>query len=164
MTTRGTRARRVAVPNDEPMLEGSGFGYVDAFEVDLLEGDHRTAEEFARSCLEDAPLHLQRLVWNAHRHLLRFRLSPRGARGHVLGWRIGVAEADAARLEVCGPLVDGVIVGRRFPENTVRVVTAVRYNKPLAALVMAAIGPVHRRVAPRLLERAVETARRMPPR
>lgn len=47
------RAQRVAVT--DPLVTGTGFGYADAFEIELGSADGRSAEEWARTALEDVP-------------------------------------------------------------------------------------------------------------
>src|SRR5438034_3845779 len=78
------RARRVPVVADEPLIGGDRYDYADAFEIRVREPDARTAEQFARCALEQAPWLVRWTVWIAHRHLLRVRLGPRSSPDHVL--------------------------------------------------------------------------------
>lgn len=50
-----SHAGRVPVLAREPLIGGDPHDYADAFEVRLRESDARSAEEFARCALEDAP-------------------------------------------------------------------------------------------------------------
>jgi hypothetical protein len=149
----GERARRVAVR--ESLAFDSGPAYADAFEFRLAQRDDRTAEEWVRAGLEGAPALVRWLVPFVHRHVLRLRLGPPGDRDHVMGWRIAAAAPDVVRLEASGSLADAVIVGRRVDPTCTSLTTALRYRKPAPArTVWAFVGPLHRRIAPLLLQRA----------
>jgi hypothetical protein len=144
-----------AVAVQEPLLGDSRPDYADAFEIRTPEPDGRTAEQWARAALEQAPWPVRRVVLVAHRYVLRFRLGPLPSPDHVLGWRIEMSEPEVIRLQAESPLVRAVIVGRR-PEPTRTVLTtALFFVRPMAARVIwAAVVPVHRRVACYLLARA----------
>jgi hypothetical protein len=149
----GDRARRIAVR--EPLVAGSRPDYADAFELRLRQPDDRTAEEWVRAGLEHAPAPVRWLIPVVHRRVLRLRLSPRADRDHVLGWRITTVAPDVVRLEASGSLADAVIVGRRVDPTRIRLTTALSYRQPARARgVWACVGPLHRRIAPLLLERA----------
>ena len=153
---RSGRAHRVPVPRDEPLIGDAAYDYADSFEVHVPESDERSMEEFVRGAINDAPRSVRELVWLVHRHVLRFRLGPRSSASHVLGWRIKTSERDVFRLEATSPLFGrGIIVGRR-PEPTRAVVTTyVVHSRPvLAHAIWSLVGPLHRRVAPYLMERA----------
>lgn len=149
------RARRVTV--SEPAPDGVARpDYADAFEIRAAEPDARPAERLARDALERAPRALRALVLLAHRHVLRFRLGPYPSPGHVLGWRVVSAQPDVVRLEAVGPLLHGVLVGRRVDPTRTALTTFLVFRRPLAArAVWSVVGHVHRWVAPYLLERAV---------
>jgi hypothetical protein len=146
------RARRVAVA--ETVIGDARFDYADAFEVDLRD-DWRSAEQVFRAGLELAPLPMRWVIVMAHRHLLRLRLGPLSSPGYILGWRILAAEPEVVHLEAAGPLLRGVLVARRFEPGRAVLTTFVIYGRPRAARAIWAIaGPIHRRVAPYLMERA----------
>jgi hypothetical protein len=71
-----------------------------------------------------------------------------------VGWQITTNEPDVVRLEAEGPLINGVMVARRTDENVARLTTFVAYQHPLARYVWVVVGPLHRRVAPYLMQRA----------
>jgi hypothetical protein len=151
----GAGATRVAVPAEEPLI-GKRYDYADAFEIGLRASDPRSPEEFARHALERAPRSVQWTISTVHRYVLRLRLAPRSAPGHVLGWRIVTSEPDVIQLEALSPLLGrGVIVARR-PEPTRAVVTTYLFHsRPVPARALwAVVGPLHRRIAPYLMARA----------
>lgn len=153
------RARRVAVAADEPLLRDAGYDYADAFEVRVRDGDPRTAEQFARLALEAAPAAVRWTIWLAHRYLLRFRLAPRSSPDHVLGWTVVTSEPDIVHLAAVSPLLRGDIVGRRDAPTRAVVTTYVSFTRRRAARVLMGVaGPVHRRIAPYLMERAAAAA------
>src|SRR3954447_2925465 len=96
---RSGRAHRVPVPRDEPLIGDTSYDYADSFEIRVPESDERSAEQFVRCAIDDAPRPLRELVWVVHRHVLRFRLGPRSSASHVLGWRSRTSERDVFRLE-----------------------------------------------------------------
>jgi hypothetical protein len=150
------RARRVAVR--EP-IDGRP-DYADAFELRVPEPDDRSAEQWVRAGLEGAPAAVRRLILLVHRHVLRLRLGPVAAADHVLGWRIASRAADVVRLEASGALADALIVGRRVDTTAIQLTTALSYRRRAPArAVWAVVGPLHRRIAPLLLERAAREAR-----
>ena len=156
------RARRVPVVSEEPLIGSDRYDYGDAFEIRVPEPDARSAEQFARCALEQAPWPVRWIVRTAHRHLLRARLGPSSSPDHVFGLKILMSEPDVIHLEAESPLLRGVIVGRRV-DPTCRVITTyVFYTRPAAARVLWTIaGPLHRRIAPYLLEHAAAAVNRI---
>jgi hypothetical protein len=156
------RARRVPVVAEEPLIGSDRYDYADAFEIRVREPDARSAEQFARCALEQAPWPVRWTIWIAHRHLLRLRLGPRSSPDHVHGWKILTSQPDVIHLVAESPLLGrGVLVGRRVDPTRVVVTTYLFYMRPASARVVWKIaGPLHRRIAPYLLERAAATANR----
>jgi hypothetical protein len=151
------RVRARAVPVREPVPGGGRYDYADAFEVGLPEPDGRTAEEWARSGLERAPAIVRRTVVGVHRRILGFPLDPTPSATTVLGWRIRSSEPDAIVLEAASQLLRGVLVGRRPEPSRMELTTFLFYRRRrLARLIWAAVGPLHRAVAPLLLTRAAK--------
>jgi hypothetical protein len=130
--------------------------YADAFEIRLHEPDEHTAEEWARACLEEAPASVRWLIRNVHRHVLRLELGPMTGPGYVHGWRIAAADREVIRLEAQSPVLGrGVIVGRGLSATRFVVTTFLFYDRPRAGrAVWSLVGPLHRWVAPLLLQRA----------
>ena len=158
MTTaraRTERPRARAVPVREPVPGGGRYDYADAFEIRLSHADDRTAEVWARDSLERAPAAVRRLVVAVHRRVLGFPLDPRAAPGTVLGWPIRSAEPDVVVLEAESRLLRGVLVGRRGDPSRTELTTFLFFRRRrLARWVWTVVGPLHRAVAPMLLERA----------
>jgi hypothetical protein len=144
----------------EPLLEGGRVDYADAFEVRTPQSDGRTAEEWARCGLEEAPQALQLLVYGAQRYVLRLRLAPLASADHVFGWRILTSRPEVVGLEARSPVLRGLIVGRRVDATCVTLTTYVAYERPVARVLWAVVAPLHRMVAPYLLARAAVPARR----
>jgi hypothetical protein len=151
----GRHATARAVRLNAPREPGVGrCDYADAFEIRLPASDPRTAEGFARDALEHAPW-LMRAAVRVGWGLLGFRLGPRTSPDHVFGAQITARESTLVKLEVRSPLMRGVIVGRRLEPTRVVVATYVTYERPRAARPLwAALSPVHRFLAKRLMELA----------
>ena len=153
-------AHRVPVPARDSLLSGGdGWDYADAFAIQLSEPDGRSAEELARRALDEAPWLVGWAIWLVHSHLLRLRLGPRSSPDHVLGWTIVTSERDVVQLEAVSPVLShAVIVGRRPDPTSWVVTTRLFYTRPAPAHAMwTLVGPLHRRAAPYLLERAARS-------
>lgn len=151
------RARRIAV-KPEPLLGPTAHDYADAFEIRLRQPDARSAEQWARSALEDSPWPVRWTVILAHRLVLRFQLAPPAATGHVLGIPIHSSRPDVIHLEATGPLLRAAIILRTVETTSLTVTTFGFYRRPTAARVIwAVVGPLHRRIAPYLLECAADS-------
>jgi hypothetical protein len=61
---------------EEPLIGRDRYDYADAFEIRLREPDARSAEQFARCALDQAPWPVRWTVRIAQRNLLRVRLGP----------------------------------------------------------------------------------------
>jgi hypothetical protein len=144
-------------PVAEPLGAALRYDYADSFEVAIRESDARTAERVVRTGLEHAPAIVGWVVVFTHRHVLRFRLGPASSPKHIVGWQITTNEPDVLCLKAEGSLVDGMMVARRTEDNVARLTTFLSYQRPLARFVWAIVGPVHRRVAPYLMERAASS-------
>ena len=155
-------ARRIPVPAAEPLIGRDSYDYADAFEVRLRASDARSAEEFARRALEQAPWPIRWTIRIAHRYVLRLRLGPRSSPEYLSGWKIVMSERDVIQLEAVSPLLGRAAIVARRPEPTNAVVTTyLFYARPAVASVLwTVVGPLHRRVAPYLLEHAAGPATR----
>ena len=136
-------------------LDSGRTDYSDAFEVRTGNPDPRSAEQLARDALEHAPRLVRSVVLVVHRHVLRFALGPMNSVDHVLGWRVRSADADTIELVADGPLMAGLLVGRKTAPTAVRLETFLTFHERSAARIWSLVGPLHRRIAPVLLKRAV---------
>jgi hypothetical protein len=157
------KARRIGPPATQ--LEARA-DYVDAFEIPIGEGDSRTAEQAFRDGLGAEPGTSGRLVLWIHRHVLRFRLGPLISADHVIGWKIVHSDPDQFVLRTDGSLMRGQLTLCRQADRHAVLTTQLFFrHHATARMVWAVIGPVHRAIAPRLIERsarraAARTARR----
>lgn len=152
------RARPIPVPIEEPLLGGARYDYADAFQIRAAEPDARSAEEFARAALKNAPPLVRWTVVVVQRYLLGLRLGPWSSPNRLLGWRIVTSERDVVHIEAESSLLRGVVIARRVEPTLVVLSTYVFYKRPAAArVVWKVVGPLHRWVAPYLLERAAKT-------
>jgi len=164
MKTEGPRrARQVAVAGDEPLIRSDSYDYADAFEIRVPEADDRSIEQFVRTAVEEAPLPLLLTVRLVHKYLLRLRLGPRSSPDFVFGFKILTSEHDLIHLEALSPVLGrGVVVGRRVDATRAVLTTYLFFARPTAARVVWKIaGPLHRKVAPYLMERAAARAGRV---
>ncbi len=157
------RARPVAVAGREPLIGSDRYDYADAFEIRLPEPDDRSVEQFVRTAVEEAPAPLLLTVRLAHKYLLRLRLGPRSSPDHVFGFKILKSERDLIHLEALSPVLGrAVIVGRRIDATRAVLTTYLFFARPTAALVVWKIaGPLHRKVAPYLMEHVAANTSRL---
>ncbi len=147
--------RRVPVA-ERPPDDMAGYDYADSFERTLDHDETRSAEELVRVALEETPpralQELVRLIWRVG---LGFEVGPRRSPDHVVGARITTNTPDLVHLDVRGPVMRGVIAGRRIPPNRFLVTTFIHYEQPTrAGLTWAVVSPLHRAIARYLLVRA----------
>ena len=129
--------------------------YTDVFEVPLPQGDSRTAEETFRDAVGHKPGAGGGVVLWIHRHVLRFRLGPISSPDHIIGWTIVRSDPDELVLSARGPLMHGELTLRRRDDRRASLTTRVHYCRRFTArTVWAFVGPLHRVVAPRLMEHA----------
>jgi hypothetical protein len=124
--------------------------YADAFLVKVDDPKQRTAEQWARSILDDAPPNLYLTLWGAW-IMLGLRLASPFSKRHVLGWEVRDTAADhvllGARSRIGMPAE--LLVTRRA--DALLFDTFVQQGNPLARAVWAATKPTHHRVLPALL-------------
>jgi Protein of unknown function (DUF2867) len=157
------KARRIQPP--APQLDARA-DYADAFEIPIGEGDSRSTEQAFRDGLGAEPGASGRLVLWIHRHVLRFRLGPFTSADHVIGWKIVHSDPDQFVLTADGSLMRGQLALSRQADRHAVLTTQLFYrHHATARMVWAVVGPVHRAIAPRLIEHsalraAARTARR----
>jgi hypothetical protein len=144
------RVERIAVAA-EPLVD-PGYDYADSFQARLAQPDAHTAEQWARTCLEEAAPAVRRLVRFVHARVARFELS--ADPGSVLGWQVLSSTHEALHLQTEGPMLRAEIVARRTSPTTSGFSTFLFYKRPATRLLWMGVGPLHRAVAPYLLRRA----------
>ncbi len=146
-------ARQVAVPQATRSLTTlSHIDYEDAFLVETGAARDRTAEQWARAILEDAPVTMQsKLTWGWR--ALGLKLGSTGSDQCVLGWELRRRTPDhvllGARSRVGMP-AELVLERRR---RTLLLATFVHQGNPVVRAVWAGVQLAHRRVVPVILER-----------
>jgi hypothetical protein len=154
-TASSVRAHRVSVAEE---LVGARCDYADAFEIEVPASDAWTAEQWARHVVEGAPPAVRRTIVFAHRFVLGLRLAPASSPDHVLGWDIEENRPGVLRLAAASPFMRAEIVARRLERSRIRLTTLGHYTRPVPGrLIWVAVGPVHRRFAPYLLEHGVRS-------
>jgi hypothetical protein len=127
--------------------------YADAFVLDLAPGDGRTAEQWARTVLEDAPGRVRAGLlsgWSA----IGLELDRGRGDEAVLGWPVRrrspgeVLLAAASRIGLPGELLF------RCDGDELHFSTFVQHANPAARLVWAGVEPVHVPIVRRILEHA----------
>jgi hypothetical protein len=147
------RARRREVADEDSLLVRGHYDYADSYEIELAEGDMRTPQEVFRDAVGQGPSVLRPIVPIVHRQVLRFRLGALVSPNHLFGWRVVYSGPEVIHLEAAGPLMRGIIVGRRASPPTVVFTTFVVYVRPATArIIWALVGPLHRRIVPSFLE------------
>ena len=153
-------ARVRAVPVDEPLVLGGSYDYADAFTVGMAPRDPRTAEQWTRRALGEAPRAVQLVALVAQRRVLGLRLGDPADPATVLGWRVAVAEPALTELRASSPLLDARLVVRTT-DGRLLLTTAITYRRRRAGrAVWALVAPLHRAVARFLLWYATTPARR----
>jgi hypothetical protein len=150
-----------AVLTEQNQTGETASDYTDVFEAALPRGDSRTAEQMFRDALGDQPDAGGGIVLWIHRHVLRFRLGPPSSPDYLIGWPIAHSDPDELVLTTSGPLMRGELTLRRLDSRRATLTTRVHYRHKIAArTVWSVVGPLHRVVAPRLVERATRPAKR----
>jgi hypothetical protein len=121
--------------------------YSDCFQVASVPGS--TAADWARASLRGADGTFSRVVWQG---ILGFELAP-GTPGTLVGWTIIHDSAERFVLEADGPVMVGRMVFE-LADGEVRWTTSLKYHRSVGRIIWAAVGPGHRRIAPRVLGRA----------
>jgi hypothetical protein len=155
----GTGAHRVVVRWTLKRIaaEAVAHDYVDTFSAPILDGDTRSAEQTFRDGLGRRPSLGGHAVMWIHRHILRFRLGPSSSPEHVIGWTVVRSDHDEIAIAADGPLMRGELTLRREDGSRAVLTTRVRYHRRIAAsAVWFVVGPLHRIVAPRLIQRSAQ--------
>ncbi len=148
------RVRQVGLPPGTRALSTlSRVDYQDAFVLGTGPAQDRTAEQWARVLLEEAPASTRNSLsrgWSR----LGLRLGSAPPDRSVLGWEIRRSTPDVALLGACGHLgLSGELLFARRP-HALLYATFVQLENPVARGLWAAVAPRHRQVVRDLLEQA----------
>jgi hypothetical protein len=159
---RGTarvRARRVDPKN---VIRAGGAlaepDYLDAFEISAGPPS-RSAEQWARACLEGAPLAMRWFLLVGWRFVLGLRLGPRPSPDHVFGWTIVSATPELVILGVRSVVVGQAQLLFRVEPSRAVLATVISFDRRGASAVWSVIGLIHRRALPYLLTHAAKSLR-----
>ena len=122
--------------------------YVDLHSVTTPAAAH-AAEEWARAVLELGGGRQARALWR----LLGLRLGPRHSAGHVHGWKIAAHGDNWLRVETASWYLTAEAVCL-VEEGQVSISLALRYDRPIAALIWAIVSGIHQRAVPDMLRYA----------
>jgi hypothetical protein len=148
------RVRQVAVPAAARALSTlSHIDYEDAFLVDVGPTQERTAEQWARAIVEDAPVTVRRALlsgWSA----IGLKLGPTRSDRFLLGWEVGCSTPDVVLLGAdSGIGMRGQLLFMRH-EDALLFATFVQQDNDTARAVWARIEPAHRPMVRNILEHA----------
>jgi hypothetical protein len=126
--------------------------YVDLFTVTTAVAADRSAEEWARAVLEEAPLSRRdaRVLWR----FMGLRLGPPHSADHVQGWKIAARGDNWLRVETASWYMTAQAVCL-VEEGQVSLSLSLRYDRPVGALVWALVSGPHQRAVPVMLRQAV---------
>jgi len=131
--------------------------YTDSYRVRRPGAAERSPEEWMRAALERAPWPLRTFIRVGWRAVLGFQLGPSGSVLHVLGWPIVGSGPEEVVLHQRSALIDARL-RLRVSDDEIEWATWVRYEHTAARIVWAGVGPIHRRIVPYVLRRAVAQA------
>jgi Protein of unknown function (DUF2867) len=145
--------RQVAVPEGARALcTLSRIDYEDAFLVETGAARERTAEQWARAILEEAPPPLRatlRRGWLA----LGLELGPSRSERHVLGWEVRRSTRNFVLLGARSRIGMPAELLFKLEPSTLLVSTFVQQDNPLARGLWAGIEPLHQQIVPRVIRR-----------
>jgi hypothetical protein len=146
-------ARRIVVPPEAlAMSTLTHVDHADAFLLDGIETQARTASQWAAFVFEQAPVGLRESLqrgWLA----LGLRIDEDADRS-VLGWQHRRSTRDILLLGAPSRIGMPAELLLQRSEATLLLVTFVEFRNLLARAVWAAVEPLHLKVVPRVLERA----------
>ena len=150
--------RPIALPRDARALTTlSRVDYVDACRAEAPALQDRTAEQWARAMLEDAPPDARRAlrwVWKG----LGLKLGSTGNERLVLGWEVRLSSPEVALLGADSLLgLRGEVLLKRQSELLL-FATFIQFQNPVARAVWSRVAPGHRQTVRNLLEAAVARA------
>jgi hypothetical protein len=148
--------RQITLPEHARALSTlSRIDYEDAFAV-TADVD-RTADEWMRAVLYDAPPRVRRRLWSGWT-ALGLKLGPPWSSDRVLGWKVKHSDPDCVLLAADSWLgFRGELLFRREPDGLL-FATLVEQTNPAVRVLWAAITARHQRVVRSLLSHAARRA------
>jgi hypothetical protein len=148
------RVRQVALPRSARALSSlSHVDYEDGFLVDTGPAQDRTAEQWARAILEDAPSVMRgALLWGWF--ALGLQLGSTRSDRFVLGWEVRRSTPDFALLGAGSRLGLPAELLIKRQRQRLLFATLVQQEGHIARLVWAGVAPGHRQVVRYVLEQA----------
>lgn len=146
--------RQIAVPDDaKAICTLARIDYEDAFQVDVGAVQDRTAEQWARTVLEDSPVSVRGALvagWSA----IGLKLGFGRSRERVLGWEIRLNSPDAVLLGAGSRIgLLGQLLFKRLSDRLL-FCTFVQQRNAGARAMWARVEPVHVPTVRRILEQA----------
>ena len=152
---RHSDVREVAVPPaTRALCTLTKVDHEDAFIVEIGSARDRTAEQWARAILEQAPISMRSALvsgWSA----LGLKLGPPRSDRCVLGWNVRRSAPDYVLLGADSWIGMPAQLILERDQRTLRLATFVKQDNAVARAMWAGIEPVHLRVVPELLARGV---------
>ena len=146
------RVRQIPVPSAARRLSTlSHIDYEDAFLLETGSAQSRTAEQWARAMLEDAPM-ATRAALSRGWFALGLRLGPTQSHRRVLGWEVRRSTPESALLAASSRLGFSAELLFKRQEQTLLFATLVQQEKGLARALWAGLGRPHRQVVRQLLK------------
>jgi hypothetical protein len=146
-----TVVQRREIPDQIRSLSGFNHpDYGDAFTITATESPRVSAQRWAHVGVDDAAGAGGQLLW---KRILGLRLLPRNAPGQIGGWKVGADGANWVRLEAASWFLAAHLVFY-VDGDQLSFGTFIRYDRPIARPVWAALSHIHRRVTPGFLRRA----------
>jgi hypothetical protein len=134
-------------------VAGYSYDYTDSFAAELVPGDHRSPEQWARAVFEGAPRPVRWFLLAGFKFGLGLRFGPIRSPEHILGWAIVERAQDTVTLQAQSWFLTSRLVLRADGSHRTQS-TYVRYDRSIAALLWPPVAILHRRIVPRLVRRA----------
>jgi hypothetical protein len=149
-----SEVRQVSVPPTARALSTlSRIDYEDAFRIDTGAAGDRTAEQWARAVLEDAPMRMRSTLlsgWSA----LGLKLRCGGSRRSVLGWEVRSRSDDFVLLGADSRIGMPAELLFKRERHELLFATFVTHDNHVARAAWAAVEPMHVPIVRSILEQA----------
>jgi Protein of unknown function (DUF2867) len=147
--------REIAIPASARALSTlPRVDYTDAFVMEAEKALDRTAEQWARAMMDNAPAATRsalRRGWFA----LGLKIAPGSSDRYVLGWEVRQRTPDQLLLGADSRIGMPAELLFELRDGDVLFATLVQHKNPLVRAVWAAVAPQHRRIVTQLLRRSV---------